>query len=32
MLVMFTMFINRLEKEVNTEVTKFAADTEVPVW
>lgn len=30
MLELFSTFINRLEKEVNSEVTKFAADIEVP--
>lgn len=31
MLELFSTFIGRLEKEVNNEVTKFAADTELPV-
>lgn len=31
MLELFSTFIDRLEKEVNSEVTKFAADTELPV-
>jgi len=31
MFVLFNTFVNRLEKEVNNEVTKSAADTEVPV-
>lgn len=32
MLELFSTFIDRLEKEVNNEVTKFASDTKLPVW
>lgn len=32
MLVLFDTFVNRLEREINSEVTKFAADAELPEW
>ena len=30
--VLFDTFVNRLEREINSEVTKFAADAELPEW